>query len=148
VLHSIAAMVEVLRADPDSLGLVSGVGMHMTKHVYGLYSTAPPSTGCATPPDGAGVQARLQSEHPTTPIVATWEGPATVTTYTVAHGKGGGAEWGLVLADVPDGSGRAYGRVEDPDVLPALEAEEWVGRTVQLSPVERPNGVVNLVSVG
>src|SRR5262249_10873233 len=36
--HSIAAMTDVLRADPGSVGLVSGVGMHMTKHVYGLYS--------------------------------------------------------------------------------------------------------------
>ena len=29
--------------------------------------------------------------------------------------------------------GRAYARVEDPDDLAALEAEEWVGRTVTLA---------------
>ena len=34
-------MVDVLRADPGAVGLVSGVGMHMTKHVFGLYSTTP-----------------------------------------------------------------------------------------------------------
>src|SRR5207237_5855907 len=28
--HSIAALTDVLRADPGSVGLVSGVGMHMT----------------------------------------------------------------------------------------------------------------------
>src|SRR5262249_28529800 len=39
--HSIAAMVERLCADPAALGLVSGVGMHMTKHVFGVYSTSP-----------------------------------------------------------------------------------------------------------
>ncbi len=35
--HSLAAMAETLRADPGSYGLVSGVGMHMQKHVYGLW---------------------------------------------------------------------------------------------------------------
>jgi acetyl-CoA C-acetyltransferase len=147
LLHSIAAMVDVLRADPGALGLVSGVGMHMTKHVYGLYATTPPPAGRPTPPDGAAVQARLDAEHPATPIVDRWDGPATIATYTVAHGRGGGAEWALVVADVPDGSGRAYGRVEDADLLAALEAEEWVGREVQLTPTERPNGSVNLVAV-
>ncbi len=39
--HSIAAMVETLRADPGSYGVTSGVGMHMQKHAYGLWSTAP-----------------------------------------------------------------------------------------------------------
>ena len=39
--HSIAAMAETLRADPGSYGLTSGVGMHMQKHVYGVWSTEP-----------------------------------------------------------------------------------------------------------
>ena len=47
--HSIATMADVLRADPGSLGLVSGVGMHMTKHVFGCYSTEPAPL---RPPDG------------------------------------------------------------------------------------------------
>jgi hypothetical protein len=41
-----------------------------------------------------------------------------------------------------DDRARAYGRVEDRDLLVALEAEEWVGRTVLLE--EAPEGV-NLV---
>jgi hypothetical protein len=60
----------------------------------------------------------------------------------VAHGRHGGPDWGLVVVDLPDGS-RAYGRVEQPDLMEALEAEEWVGRTVQLSEGERG---VNLVT--
>jgi acetyl-CoA C-acetyltransferase len=140
VLHSIAAMVDVLRGDPGSRGLVSGVGMHMTKHVYGVYSTGPPPDGRTELPDEAGVQAGLERVAPTA-IVDRHAGPATVASYTVAHGRGGDAEWGLVLADVP--GGRAYGRVEDADLLAALEAEEWVGRAVTLR--EAPDGV-NLVT--
>jgi acetyl-CoA C-acetyltransferase len=133
-------MVEVLRADPGSVGLVSGVGMHMTKHAYGVYSTTPPPAGRVRPPDATGVQAQLDAAPPVT-IADRHAGEATVASYTVAHGRDGAAEWGLVLADVAPGV-RAYGRVEDPDLLAALEAEEWVGRTVTLR--EGP-GQINLV---
>ena len=39
--HSIATMVDTLRGDAGAYGVVSGVGMSMTKHVYGVYSTTP-----------------------------------------------------------------------------------------------------------
>ncbi len=74
------------------------------------------------------------------PIVDTWTGPATVATYSVVHGRHGGPEWGLVVVDLADG-GRSYGRVDDVDLLAAMEAEEWVGRTVTAT----PDGPVNRV---
>ena len=52
-------MVERLRAEPDATGLVSGVGMHMTKHVFGVYAATP---GAVEPPDAAGVQAAVDAE--------------------------------------------------------------------------------------
>jgi acetyl-CoA C-acetyltransferase len=109
--------------------MVSGVGMHMTKHAFGLYST--------TPPDG-----RLERPAPLPPpakveIADRHEGPATIASYTVAHARTGEPEWGLVIGDVP--GGRVYGRVEDPDLLAAMEAEEFVGRTVALVPGDNVN---------
>jgi acetyl-CoA C-acetyltransferase len=148
VMHSLATMADVLRSDPGSLGLLSGVGMHMTKHVYGAYSSEPPASGRAVPPDQAAVQARLDREHPAVPIVdlrgSAGTTSATIASYTVAHGRDGSPEWGLVLADVP--GGRASGRVEDPDLLVALEAEEWVGRAADLTP--GPDGVNLCVAAG
>jgi acetyl-CoA C-acetyltransferase len=41
--HALAAMVETLRTDPGSYGLTTGVGMHMQKHAYGVWSTDPGS---------------------------------------------------------------------------------------------------------
>ncbi len=134
MLHSIAAMADVLRADAGSVGMVTGVGMHMTKHVFGLYSSAPPPMGRVRPP------AEIP-EVPRMAIAARHEGPATVSSYTVAHGRDGTPDWGLVIADVADGV-RAYGRVEDADLLVSLEAEEWVGRPVHLETTESG---VNLV---
>lgn len=139
VLHSIATMVDVLRGDASSLGLVTGVGMHMTKHVFGVYSSAPPSRR-VVPPDEPTVQARLDST-PSIGIVDIHAGPVTVASYTVAHGRDGMPDWGLVIGDLADGR-RAYGRVEDADLLDAMEATEWVGRTIELEPTESG---VNLV---
>lgn len=126
--HSIAAMVDVLRADPGGYGLVTGVGMHLTKHVAAVYSTQPDPI---TPPDGTGLQATLDAEHPPVPISDRAEGPATVATYSVVHGRDGAAHGALVVADLPDGT-RAYARTEDPNLMAALEAEEWVGAAVTL----------------
>ncbi len=125
VLHSLATMVDVLRDDPGSLGLVSGVGMHMTKHAFGVYSTAPPPDGVLPPPTAL-------DPTPAVAITDRHTGPATIAGYTVAHGRDGSAEWGLVIGDLPDGT-RAYGRVEDPGLLAALETDEWVGQPVQLT---------------
>jgi acetyl-CoA C-acetyltransferase len=127
--HSIAAMADRLRKDPGSVGLVSGVGMHMTKHVYGVYSTSPPDAALE-PVDGAALQTRLDAA-PTRPITDTYAGQAVVATYTVAHGRGGNAEWGLMICDLPDGT-RAYAKVLDADLLARAEEEELVGATVSL----------------
>jgi acetyl-CoA C-acetyltransferase len=127
MMHSIATMTDVLRADPGAVGLVSGVGMHMTKHVFGVYSTTPAPVA---PPAAGEVQARLDA-IPTRAIRASWAGPATVVAYTVAHGRGGGAEWGLAVCDLPGGE-RAYARFDDPDVMEEAESSELVGTTVDL----------------
>jgi acetyl-CoA C-acetyltransferase len=130
VTHSIATMARTLRAEPGSVGLVSGVGMHMTKHAFGVYSTEPGPVG-PPPPVAEPVAAR---------IVDTFDGEATVAAYSVVHGRDGGPEWGVVVCDVP--GGRCYGRIDDPDRLAAAEVDELIGTTVALV----PDGPVNRVT--
>ncbi|HEY6318367.1 MAG TPA: acetyl-CoA acetyltransferase [Acidimicrobiia bacterium] len=127
--HSIATMTDVLRRDPGSYGLVSGVGMHMTKHVYGIYCSEP---GDLTPPDQAAVQRRVDAEHPPRPIVPAHDGDATVAAYSVIHGRDGSPETGVLVCDVP--AGRVYATLGDADALQSAEQVELVGRTVRLSP--------------
>jgi len=134
--HAVATMAGVLRADPGSFGLVSGVGMHMTKHNAVLYSTEPPDAV----PEPVPARPDDWPEPATVPIVESWSGPATVATYSVVHGRDGGPEWGLAVVDLP-GGGRGYGRIDDADLLSALEADEWVGRTVTAT----PDGPVNRI---
>ncbi|MCB1014087.1 MAG: hypothetical protein KDB10_03070 [Acidimicrobiales bacterium] len=127
VTHSLAAMVEVLRRDAGSYGLVSGVGMHMTKHAFGVYSTTPAPLEW---PDVPGVRARVEAT-PVRAIRDEAEGAGTVAAYTVAHGRDGAAEWGLALVDLPEGD-RCYARVDDAALLAEMEATEWVGAGVDL----------------
>lgn len=139
MLHSIATMVDTLRRDPGTTGLVSGVGMHMTKYAFAVYGTGPPPGGRLSLPDAGRAQAAAEAEPPV-PIVDRHVGPATVASYTVAHDRTGAAEWGLIIADVP--GGRTCGRVEDPDLMASLEAQEWVGGSVVLDDAQEG---VNLV---
>jgi acetyl-CoA C-acetyltransferase len=135
--HSIATMAERLRADPGSYGMVSGVGMHMTKHVYGVYSTEP---GPVEPPDQGDVQDRLDGA-PRRTIVERHDGDATVAAYSVVHGRDGDPEWGVLVCDVADG-GRAYARLSDDDALREAETTELVGARVRLVPtdIDLPTG--------
>jgi acetyl-CoA C-acetyltransferase len=142
--HSIAAMADVLRGDPNSLGLVSGVGMHLTKHVFGVYSSTPPGSRLV-PADQAAAQARLDA-RPNKAITdaAPHATRARVATYTVAHARDGEPEWGLALCDLPGGT-RCYARVEDPNLLRHVEQVEWVGTDVWLSPEPSDRGTINVV---
>ena len=130
MLHSIATMVDVLRRDPGSIGLVSGVGMHMTKHAFGVYSTVPP-IGRLEPSDETEVQRRVDVGARRA-ITATYSGTADVAAYSVIHDRTGAAVGALAVCDLPDGS-RTYGRADDPALLTDMERQEWVGTTVTMT---------------
>jgi acetyl-CoA C-acetyltransferase len=119
--HALATMVRVLREEPGAFGLVTGVGMHMTKHVAGVYSTDP-GPG-VVPPRPVGPPAAR-------PVVERHEGSAVVATATVVHDRDGSPDWGVAVCDV--GAARTYARIEDPDLLADAVAHEWVGRRVTL----------------
>ncbi len=94
-----------LRRDPDSLGLVTGIGMHMTSHAAGLWSTRPGATR-------AGADHRRRDDLPTVPVAADADGPATVLTFSTIHSRQG-PEWTALICDLPDGS-RSYARLDEP----------------------------------
>ncbi|GAA2882623.1 acetyl-CoA acetyltransferase [Streptosporangium fragile] len=131
VLHSTAAMAARLR-EQRGHGLVTGVGMHLTKHTYAVWSTEPGGAlGDAVP---------VHTAEPV-PIAETYEGPATVAGYTVAHGRDGAAERGVLIADLP-GGGRAHAHVRHPDLIAEAESRELVGTEVRLV----PDGPVNVAT--
>ncbi len=117
--HAVASMIDVLRADPGSLGLVTGVGWYLTKHSIGIYGTEPPgsrpgaggtaadspgTTGAATPgtsprgprPTGRAGSPGPRPSAPSPPSLSAHrtpmrEGEVTVETYSVSYGREGAA---------------------------------------------------------
>ncbi|HZN14811.1 MAG TPA: hypothetical protein VFB78_11115 [Acidimicrobiales bacterium] len=128
--HSIAGMADVLRADPGAVGLVSGVGMHMQKHVFATYSTTPAEVA---------PREQLPRVAAAKAITDVYTGSATVGAYSVVHGRDGTPESGVAICDLPDGT-RCYARFEDG--LDEAERVELVGRSVEV----KADGEVNRLS--
>lgn len=124
VSHAIVTMVDLLRRDAGSLGLVTANGGFLTKHALGLYSTEPFT--------GPFVAHNVQDEVdrvPATPLAADHIGPVTIEAYTVMHDPNGPT---VALAALrvarESGSARTWGTTTDPDVLGELMVREGVGR--------------------
>ncbi len=132
--HSIATMVDVLRNDAGAYGMCSGVGMHMTKHVYGVYSTTPPPAAAPRP------QGKMPAAAPQRAIVEHCDDEVVVAAYTVHHGRDGEPTDALFVCDVDERT-RCYAKSRDTDVLQSLEAHEWVGAEVGLVTVDGVNVV-------
>jgi acetyl-CoA C-acetyltransferase len=113
---------------PDRV-MITGVGMHMAKHVTGVWSSVPDA---ARPPaDSGAVQADVDAQQRRRELLTAWSGPATVCAYTVAHGRDGAPQQGLVVLDTEDG--RALARVHDAALLDDAESRELVGQPVTVT---------------
>jgi acetyl-CoA C-acetyltransferase len=125
--HAIATMAGVLRADPGSLGLVTGIGGYLTKHTLGLYSTEPPRRGFRW------VDAQEQAEAtPHRELAEEVDGTATVESWVVQHGRDGDAERVLAACLLDDGR-RAWASSDDADTVAEMRAgAEQVGRVVKV----------------
>jgi acetyl-CoA C-acetyltransferase len=126
VTHSIAAMMDVLRHDPGSVGLVSANGGFLTKHAIGIYSTEPPSAGHRA----EDVQAKVD-QVPATPVDESYQGAVRVEAYTVMHDADGRPEVGLCALTTPAGA-RTWGRVSDQRAAGEMTRDEVIGCQGQL----------------
>jgi acetyl-CoA C-acetyltransferase len=129
VTHSVAAMVDACRADPGSLGMVTGVGYFLTKHSAGVYSTRPPARGFVRV-DPAATRARIDAA-PTREPAGPYAGPATVEATTVHYSREGDPAIAVFSTLTPDGR-RALANSTDPSTLTSMVSEEWAGRPVEL----------------
>jgi acetyl-CoA C-acetyltransferase len=125
--HSLAAMAEKLREQPDSLGLATAVGWYMTKHAAAVLSGGPPATPFAAH-DVQGRVDRLPRREPAADAAGV---TAPIEAYTVIHGRGGSATIGTVSCLLDDGR-RAFARSDDPDTTVELLAADPLGRSVRL----------------
>ena len=136
-MNSLAAMVERLRDDVNSIGLVTGNGFFMTKHAAAVLS-AQPKQGGWDRPDGPPPSAAMDTAPAMPNESATGRG--RIEAYTVMHDRDGQPALGYICGRL-DGNGTEGRRFlavtpEDPDLLHDLLASEAVGRAGNVRPDE------------
>jgi acetyl-CoA C-acetyltransferase len=125
VMHAIARMVQVLREDRDSFGLVTANGGYLTKHSMGVYSAQEPAAGYRF----ANVQAEIDV-LPKRAVAIDAKGRAQIEGYTVMFGAEGPTVAHAACL-LPDGT-RTWANSHDSALLDAMTREEHVGRKVEL----------------
>nr|WP_194247567.1 hypothetical protein [Nocardioides zeae] len=82
--HALATMHERVLAEQRP-GLVTANSGYLTKHSIGVYGAAPPRDGFRRA-SARATQAAVDAVG-TTPVVATWDGPAELEAWTVVHDR-------------------------------------------------------------
>jgi len=125
--HAVVSMVKRLRQHRGDFGLVSGVGMHLTHHVMGIYSSEVPKQ---TPvlPDYTKAQNFVASVGKKT-IENEVNGKGLIAAYTIIYGKDKNTAY--AICDI-DGGKRCYAICDNPETVSKMDKEEWVGKTVAI----------------
>jgi acetyl-CoA C-acetyltransferase len=125
--HAVATMVDVLRANPDDLGLTTALGWYATKHAAAVWSTRPP----AEPFRCVNVQAEVDALPRRAPAGLV-DVEATVEATSVSFERDGTPALGIVAALTNDGE-RALANVRDTDVLTDMATNAWERRRIKLA---------------
>ena len=119
--HAIATMVQVLREDPGSLGLVTANGGNVEKHAFGVYSTDPPAAGFRAESPQDGIDARGGRE-----VSEDHRGPVVIEAWTVMHERDGSMSRAHAACLTPDGK-RVWGVSTAADLMKRFESEDMAG---------------------
>ena len=132
--HSISHLVDRLRERPGDVGMVTGIGMHMTKHVAALWSVAPGPLHHVEPHH---LEQRWDapSDSPEVAVVTRGDGRGTVLAASVVYRGDGEPDHAVAICGLPDGT-RCYARSDAAEVVVAVIDGAWVGATAVLLPAE------------
>lgn len=124
VTHSIAQMLDEVRAKPGSFGLVTANGNYVTKQSAGIYSTTPTSKPFA-PKDPAIYQATIDADKGPT-VAEAADGAATIETYTVMHDRKG-PSYAILFGRLADGRRFIANTPQDPKLLQQMVDNDMLG---------------------
>lgn len=137
VTHAIAEMVQRMRAQPGTWGLVMANGGLVTKESVGVFSTQRPTQ--PFPSDGSAAIQREIDAQPPARVVDAPQGAARIETYAVLHGRNG-PESGVLFGRL-EATGERFVANTPTDValLSRLEQVEAIGMPGVVAQVEGRN---------
>ena len=124
VTHSIAEMMNRVRARPGSRGMVTANGNYVTKQSAGIYSTDAPERSFAPKPPET-YQAGIDAEKGP-PVAETANGPATIETYTVMHDRKG-PSFAILFGRLADGTRFVANTPDDATLLRDMTERDYLG---------------------
>lgn len=125
VLQAAVRMAEVLRADRGA-GMLTAVSGMLTKQGVSLWSARPPASACRF----ADVTGEVAAAMRTVEVIADYDGPATVASYTVLY-EGDAPSRGVAICDLPDGR-RTVAATKDAAFIKSMTESELCGQRVAL----------------
>ncbi len=124
VTHSIAEMMNKVRSQPGTKGMVTANGNYVTKQAVGIYSTEPPAKPFA-PKDPRAYQAEIDADKGPA-VTEEAQGAAEIETYTVIHDRKG-PSYGILFGRLDDGSRFIANPPDDPALLAEMEVKDFLG---------------------
>lgn len=136
VTHSIAEMINKVRAQPGIKGLVTANGNYVTKQSAGIYSAEPAEKPFA-PKDPSIYQAEINSQKG--PSVTEFaNGDALIETYTIMHDRKG-PSFGILFGRLSDGSRFIANTPDDVELMLSMTLEDYLGVSGKVKCVEGVN---------
>ncbi len=126
-MHSIATMMNVLRADPQAKGLVSGLGWNITKHslcIYSHYSNR--SRSHLLTNSAEDLQSKVDALERIM-VDPQPSGNGTVETYTLLFDRLGQPKQGVIVGRLQNGQRFLANTEESEDIFSNMMQEEIVG---------------------
>jgi len=128
VIQAKARMVELLRADPGSLGLVGSLGGNFTKFAFGVYSSDPGTQAAPAMEDVSKTCAAM----PTRPYRTGYTGGVRIESYSVDVLPAGPHR--ITFSTLTADGSRVWASSDEPQLMDALLADEDVcGREAKVS---------------
>jgi acetyl-CoA C-acetyltransferase len=139
-MHAIATLVERLRQEPGSFGLILANGGFLSKEAAGVYSTKPKESW--SPVQVADLQASI--DEAAAPTLLQEDTEAVIQSYTVTY-KRDAPQRGYVLARTDKGRMLARAFTGHRATLAALAKDDPIGRSVN---IRRDAGVNFICAAG
>jgi acetyl-CoA C-acetyltransferase len=135
-LHAICRMIDILRKNPESYGLVQALSWFISKHSVGVYKADPG----ARPWTPQNLKAK-DGSYPGVRVVPEPQGSVRIESYALTYGREGRPRSATVFCRDANDNRCIASVAPDPDVLEQMTREEPIGRpgTVAHDPAESKN---------